>query len=91
MAAPTRPLVLIGSALLTAPAIYESLELGVLPAETAAVRFAVAAVVLWIGTSLVGSLVAATSAPHHAPDPEPDASAPLAPRPVGAGTAEPSE
>ena len=90
MASPTNPLVLLGGALLTAPALYESLVLGLLPAEAAAARFAVAVVVLRIGSSLVGSLVAATSAPRQAPEPPADGPAPLAARPVGAGSGEPA-
>ena len=89
MASPTSPLVLLGSALLTAPALYESLVLGIMPAETAAVRFAVAVVVLCIGTSLVGSLVTATSAPRRAPDPPGDGPTPLTARPVVKAPGEP--
>ena len=85
MASPFNPVVLAAGALLTAPALYESLVLGLLPAETAGARFAVAVVVIWIGSSLVASLVQATSAPVKPPEPTPVAGqSPLTARPVGA-------
>ena len=92
MASPLSPLVLAAGALLTAPALYESLVLGALPAEAAAARFAVAVVFISIGASLVGSLIRATSAPRHSAarsaetDPSSNGPGPLTARPVGAST-----
>ncbi|HET6561875.1 MAG TPA: hypothetical protein VFG72_08365 [Marmoricola sp.] len=53
--------VLGGAALLSSPAWHAALVTGTLPVETAAVRFGIAFVVVWVGLSMLSSLVQGTS------------------------------
>ena len=53
--------VLGGAALLSSPAWHAALVVGTLPLETAAVRFGIAYVVVWVGLSMLSSLVQGTS------------------------------
>ena len=68
--------VLGAATLISSPALYDALVTGSLPLGTALVRFLVAAAVVWVGLSLVGGLVSATS-------PTPAASEPLRALPAG--------
>jgi hypothetical protein len=59
--------VLAGGALLASPALWAAFVDGTMVLETALVRLGVAVVVVWVGLSLLGSLVEGTSArPGHA-------------------------
>lgn len=71
MASPFSGWVLGTGALLTAPALHQSLVLGTLPATAAATRFAVAVALVWVGVSLLASLVEGTSARESVPEPVP--------------------
>jgi hypothetical protein len=55
--------VLGGATLFSSPALYSALVAGALPLETAAVRFGIALVVVWVGLSMLTSLVKGTSPP----------------------------
>jgi hypothetical protein len=55
--------VLGGAAVFSSPALYSALVAGSLPLETAAVRFGIALVVVWVGLSMLTSLVKGTSPP----------------------------
>ncbi|WP_435746805.1 hypothetical protein [Nocardioides sp. SYSU DS0663] len=64
--------VLGAAALVTAPALWSALVTGGMPAETAAVRFAVVVVLGWAALSLVAMVVGPPPAP---PTPQPAAPA----------------
>ena len=49
--------VMLGAALVTAPAAYGAFVLGTTTPETAVVRFLIAAALLWVGLSFVEMLV----------------------------------
>jgi hypothetical protein len=61
MVSPFSGWVLGGAALFSSPAWHAALVTGALPLETAAVRFGIALVVVWVGLSMLGSLVQGTS------------------------------
>lgn len=63
MTAPYSPLVLGPAALLTAPALWATLVTGSMPFETGLTRFAVAVAVVWLGVSLLGTLLAPGAPP----------------------------
>jgi hypothetical protein len=57
-----------GGALLSSPALWAAFGTGTMGVETALVRLGVAVLVVWVGLSLLGSLVAGTS-PRQQPGP----------------------
>ena len=61
MVSPFSGWVLGGAALFSSPAWHAALVTGTLPLETAAVRFGIALVVVWVGLSMLSSLVHGTS------------------------------
>ncbi len=73
MVSPLSGWVLGGAALFSSPAWHAALVAGTLSLETAAVRFGIAALVVWVGLSMLGSLVQGTSPPPPPPDPPPHA------------------
>jgi hypothetical protein len=75
MVSPFSGWVLAGAALFSSPAWHAALVTGTLPLETAVVRFGIALVVVWVGLSMLGSLVKGTSpapARPEVPDGPPD-------------------
>lgn len=66
MSSPFSAPVLGLGALVSSPALYAALVEATLPLETAMIRFAVAAVVIWVGLSLLEALLEST-APKEAP------------------------
>ncbi len=74
MVSPFSGWVLAGAALVSSPAWHAALVTETLSLETAAMRFGIALVVVWVGLSMLGSLVQGTSAPPVRP--EVDASLP---------------
>ena len=69
MVSPFSGWVLAGAALFSSPAWHAALVTGTLSLETAAVRFGIALVVVWVGLSMLSSLVRGTSpAPAPAAD-----------------------
>ena len=62
MVSPFSGWVLAGAALFSSPAWHAALVTETLPLETAAMRFGIALVVVWVGLSMLGSLVQGTSA-----------------------------
>lgn len=73
--------VLVGAALVSSPAWHAALVTGTLTLETAATRFGIALVVVWVGLSMVGSLVRGTSPAPERSDPSPH-DGPLPARPA---------
>ena len=61
MVSPFSGWVLAGAALFSSPAWYAALVTQTLPPETAATRSGIAIVVVWVGLSMLGSLVRGTS------------------------------
>ena len=70
MTSPLSPTVLGLGGLLASPALFAAFVDGTLPVETALVRFGVAALVCWVGLSLLDSLLQATSAPPSGEPPQ---------------------
>ncbi len=56
--------VLLGAAVVTAPAAYGALVLGTTTPETAVARFLIAAALLWVGLSVVEMLVGPAPRPQ---------------------------
>ena len=87
MVSPFSGWVLGGAALFSSPAWYAALVTETLPVETAAVRFGIALLVVWVGLSMLGSLVQGTSPPTEPPEVAPHAlpgvDGPLPVRPAG--------
>jgi hypothetical protein len=72
VSSPLSPAVLGGAALISGPALYDAFVVGSLPPGAAALRFLVAAAVVWGGLALVAALVSATSpGPRAQQDPLP--------------------
>jgi hypothetical protein len=61
MVSPFSGWVLAGAALFSSPAWHAALVTETLPLETAVTRFGIALVVVWVGLSMLGSLVRSTS------------------------------
>jgi hypothetical protein len=78
MVSPFSGWVLGGAALFSSPAWHAALVTGTLTLETAATRFGIALVVVWVGLSMLSSLVRGTSAPPERSDPDPHAMAGVA-------------
>jgi hypothetical protein len=70
MVSPFSGWVLAGAALFSSPAWHAALVTETLPLETAVARFGIALVVVWVGLSMLGSLVRSTS-PAPVRDPSP--------------------
>jgi hypothetical protein len=68
MVSPFSGWVLAGAALFSSPAWHAALVTETLPLETAATRFGIALVVVWVGLSMLGSLVRSTSPAPVRPD-----------------------
>jgi hypothetical protein len=62
MVSPFSGWVLAGAALFSSPAWHAALVTGTMTLETAATRFGIAVVVVWVGLSMLSSLVHGTSA-----------------------------
>ena len=62
-APPYSPLVLGPAALLTAPALWDTLVAGTMPFETGLMRLAVAIGVVWVGLAMLGTLLTQPAAP----------------------------
>jgi hypothetical protein len=87
MVSPFSGWVLAGAAVSSSPAWHAALVTGTLSLETAAMRFGTALVVVWVGLSMLGSLVHGTSPRPVRPDPDPqvqDGAPPVPPAPVEA-------
>jgi hypothetical protein len=79
MVSPFSGWVLAGAALFSSPAWHAALVTGTLPLETAATRFGIALVVVWVGLSMLGSLVRGTSPAPVGPDAVVEGQVPLHP------------
>jgi hypothetical protein len=86
MVSPFSGWVLGGAALCSSPAWHAALLAGTMSLETAAVRSGIALLVVWLGLSMLGSLVHGTSAApspsHTVPHSLPGVDGPLPVRPA---------